>query len=118
MTNENKIEQINVLLSGDPYEYACKQLNVKDMSSNQYSEVFTVSLNDVIQYVLENGFPPNDSNNRSSDEGFHYYEDDGVWHTYFTERGMTFDERIIDDYDDGIAYIVEMLLRMKGTGLY
>lgn len=49
--------QIKILLSGDPLKFACKTLGVKDMKNHIYSEVFTVSKEEIYEYVLINSIP-------------------------------------------------------------
>ncbi|WP_027084403.1 hypothetical protein [Cohnella panacarvi] len=111
--------QIEILLAGDPLRFACNKLGVKDMTQNSYKEVFTVSKEEIFQYVLANGIPQNYSNSRHSVvDGFHFFEDEGKWYTCFRERGFIFDDHEFIDYEEGAKYIVEILLKMTGTGLY
>jgi hypothetical protein len=115
----DKETQIKILLSGDPLRFACKTLGVKDMSNNKYSEVFTVIKEDIYEYVSNNGIPQNISTSRNSlSDGFHFYEEDGRWHTCFMERGIIFDENVFDDFKIGQKHIIDTLLKLTGTGLF
>ena len=112
----DKETQIKVLLDGDVLGFACKTLGVKDMKHNHYSEVFTVSKEEVYEYTLIHGIPQSKTPPKS--EGFHYYKKDGKWYTFFRERGFTFDEKTFADDEIGRKYIVLTLLQLAGTGLY
>lgn len=116
---DSKEEQIKILLNGDPLRYACRALKVKDMRNHRYSEVFNVSRDEVIQYVKEKGLPFDYSHSRFSiTDGFKFFEEEGKWYCCVRERGIVFDEKEFEDYDEGLAYITNMLLRMSGTGLF
>lgn len=114
----DKETQIQILLSGNALQFACETLGVKDMRIREYAEVFTVSMEEVYDYALKHGFPQSDSMKNPLIEGFHYYEKDGKWHTFFRERGQTFDEKNFDDKELGKRYIIKTLVQLSGTGLY
>lgn len=115
----DKETQIKLLLYGNALDFACKTLGVKDMRHNSYSEVFTVSKEEVYEYTLVNGIPQSDSTSRYSlKEGFHFYEEEGKWYTFFRERGYIYNEKNFDDYEHGKKYIVLTLIQLSGTGLY
>lgn len=114
----DKETQIKILLYGNPLDFACKTLGVRDMRTRKYSEVFTVSNEEVYEYTSIHGIPHSDSTSRDSlVEGFHYFEEEGKWYTFFRERGYTHDEKCFDD-ELGKKYIVTTLLKLSGTGLY
>ena len=80
----DKETQIKILLYGNPLGFACETLGVKDMRNHKYSKVFTVSKEEVYEYTSIHGIPQSDSTSRYSlVEGFHYFEEDGKWHTFF-----------------------------------
>ncbi len=117
MTETEK--QIVTLLSGNPLKFACEKLGVRDMSKHSYSQVFTVTRSEVYEYVRKYGIPQNYSNSRNSlTDGFKFFEEDGKWYCCFRERGICFDEKELDNYDTGLIYITDMLLRLSGTGIY
>lgn len=115
----DKETQIKVLLYGNPLDFACETLGVKDMRYHSYSKVFTVSKEEVYEYTSINGIPQSDSTSRySMDEGFHFFEEEGKWKTFFRERGYIYHEKNFNDYELGENYIVHTLLQLSGTGLY
>lgn len=121
MNLSDKEKQIKVLLGGRgrAYDYACQTLSVDNMMHHSYADVFTVSEADVYDYVLKNGLPESeDTSKESLKEGFHYYKEDGRWHTFFRERNYIFDERSFDNDNDAKKYIAGRLIRLSGTGLY
>ena len=121
MNLSDKEKQIKVLLGGRgrAYDYACQTLGVDNMMHHSYADVFTVSEADVYEYILENGLPESeDTSKKSLKEGFHYYKEDGRWHTFFRERNYIFDERSFDTDNDAKKYIAGRLIRLSGTGLY
>ncbi|MCT4780578.1 MULTISPECIES: hypothetical protein [Exiguobacterium] len=109
--------QIKILLYGNPLQFACETLGVSDMRKNSYADVFTVTEADVFAYTEKHGFPDSPSIDRLTD-GFHYYEEQGVWYIFFRERGKTFDQQQFTDTRTAKAYIVSMLLKLTMTGLY
>ena len=115
----DKETQIKILLYGSALDFACETLGVKDMRNHKYSRVFTVSKEEVYEYTSIHGVPQSDSTSRYSlVEGFHYFEEEGKWYTFFLERGHIYDEKNFDDYELGKKYIVTTLLQLSGTGLY
>lgn len=89
------------------------------MLHHNYSEVFTVSKEEVCAYALSHGISQSESTSKhSSAEGFHYYEEDGKWYTFYKERNYVFDEKVFVDDELGKKYIVHTLLKLAGTGLY
>jgi hypothetical protein len=89
------------------------------MRNHKYYKVFTVSKEEVYAYTSIQGIPQSDSTSiYSLVEGFHYFEEEGKWYTFFRERGYIFDEKNFDDYELGKKYIVNTLLQLSGTGLY
>jgi len=115
----DKETQIKILLYGDPLRFACETLGVSDMLHRNYSEVFTVSKEEVYAYTLIHGMPNRESTSKQSlAEGFHYYKEEGKWFTFFRERDYLFDEKVFVDDELGKKYIVETLLKLAGTGLY
>ena len=121
MILSDKETQIKMLLGGRgrAYDYACQALGVDNMMHHSYADVFTVSEADVYDYVLKNGLPESeDTSKESLKEGFHYYKEDGRWHTFFRERNYIFDERSFDTDNDAKKYIAGRLIRLSGTGLY
>lgn len=115
----DKETQIQILLYGNALVFACETLGVKDMRIRKYAEVFTVSTDEVYEYVLNHGLPQSESKgNDALVEGFHYYQEEGKWITFFTERGRVFHENNFDNEELGKRYIVTTLLQLSGTGLY
>ena len=115
----DKETQIKVLLYGDPLGSACETLGVNHMLHHNYSDVFTVSKEEVYEYTLIHGIPQSKSiGKHSMAEGFHYYKEKGKWYTFFRERNFVFDEKIFVDDELGKKYIVDTLLKLTGTGLY
>lgn len=121
MNLSDKEKQIKVLLGGRgrAYDYACQTLGVDNMMHHSYADVFTVSEADIYDYILKNGLPESeDTSKESLKEGFHYYKEDGRWHTFFRERNYIFDERSFDTDNDAKKYIAGRLIGLSGTGLY
>ncbi|ALS77289.1 hypothetical protein FQ085_13790 [Planococcus sp. ANT_H30] len=115
----DKETQIQILLRGNALQFACETLGVKDMRIREYAEVFTVSMDEVYDYALKQGLPQSGSTRDDMlIEGFHYYKKDGKWHTFFRERGQTFDEKNFNDEELGKRYIIKTLVQLSGTGLY
>lgn len=108
--------QIKVLLYGNPYKFACETLGVSDMRQRKYSEVFTVSKEEVFEYTTVHGIPQCGLTSR--EEGFHYYEEEGKWYTFFRERGQIFDKKNFVDEKLAKKFIVTTLLKIKMTGLF
>lgn len=114
-----KETQIKILLGGDAFRFACKILGVTTMRNQDYSAVFTVSKEDIYNYVSINGIPQHASISRySKNDGFHFFEEDGNWYTCFRERGRIYDEKLFENYETGQKYIVDTLLKLSGTGLF
>ena len=115
----DKETQIQVLLFGNALQFACETLGVKDMRIREYSEVFTVSMDEVYAYALKHGLPQSSSTRDDLlIEGFHYNEKDGIWYTFFRERGQILYEKNFDDEELGKRYIIKTLVQLSGTGLY
>lgn len=115
----DKETQIQILLYGNALQFACETLGVKDMRIRKYSEVFTVSMEEVYAYALNHGLPQSGSTRDDMlIEGFHYYKKDGKWYTFFRERGQILDEKNFDDEELGKKYIIKTLVQLSGTGLY
>lgn len=111
--------QIRVLLYGDPLCFACETLGVNNMLHHKYSEVFTVSKEEVFAYTASHDIPQSDSSSKHSlAEGFHYYKEEGKWYTFFRERNIVYNEKVFEDDELGRKYIVHTLLQLAGTGLY
>lgn len=69
---------IKALLWKNAYNLACRSLGVNDMRSSRYADVFTVSEEEVVEYVLKDGIPENEQTNPNLlQEGFHFYKEDG-----------------------------------------
>lgn len=105
----DKETQVQILLYGNELVFASETLGVKDMRTRKYSEVFTVSYEEVYEYISIHGLPQSESTSKDTlVEGFHY----------FKERGHISYEKNFDDEELGKRYIVTTLLQLKGTGLY
>lgn len=115
----DKETQIKVLLYGDPLRFACETLGVTHMLHHNYSDVFTISKEEVYAYTLIHGIPQSESTSKHSFvEGFHYYKEEEKWYTFFRERDYVFDEKTFTDDESGKKYIVHTLLKLTGTGLF
>ncbi|WP_040226281.1 hypothetical protein [Bhargavaea cecembensis] len=115
----DKETQIRVLLYGDALRFACETLGVDNMTKHRYSDVFTVTADEVCKYTLIHGIPRSERTGKHSlAEGFHYYDEAGKWVTFFRERGHVYSEKNFDDDELGKRYIVRTLLQLAGTGLY
>ena len=118
----DKETQIKVLLYGsfsDPYKIACCVLGVDSMRDSNMSDVFTVTFEEVYQYAKIHGIPKSDyKKDGPLSDGFYYYQQDGVWHTFFKERGKIFDKQEYLDDEAGKRAIVLTLLQLCCTGLY
>lgn len=53
----DKETQIKVLLYGNPLKFACETLGVENMMKHKYSNVFTVSKEEVYEYTSIHGIP-------------------------------------------------------------
>src|SRR5690554_3688220 len=114
-----KKHKIKILLHGNPLDFACKTLGVNNMINNKYSEVFTVSKEDVLEYTAIHGLPHSKRTNKNAlGEGFHFFKEDGKWTTFFRERGRIFDKKTFQDDKLAHEYIVTTWLQLCGTGLY
>lgn len=115
----DKETQIKVLLYGNPLKFACETLGVTNMRHHKYSEVFTVSKEEVYEYTSIHGLPKSETSGKDSLwEGFHYYKEEGKWYTFFRERGQVFDKKNFEDEELAKKYIVTTLLKLRMTGLY
>lgn len=117
----DKDTQIKILLEGRgrAYDYACQTLGVNNMMHHSYGDVFTVSEEDVYEYILKNGLPESEDTGKDSlKEGFHYYKEAGKWYTFFRERNYIFDEKSFNNDIEAKKYIAGRLIRLSGTGLY
>ncbi|MCJ1907652.1 hypothetical protein [Planococcus ruber] len=115
----DKETQIKILLYGNAFHFACETLGVKNMYDHSYSEVFTVSKEEVLAYTAVHGLPHNERTGKEDrNEGFHFYEEDGEWVTFFRERGHIYDEKKFKDSEPAHRYIVETWLKLSGTGLF
>jgi hypothetical protein len=73
----------------------------------------------VFMWVRKNGIPRNYSTSRNSmTDGVKFFEEDNKWYCFFRERGINFYEKEFSDYDEGLLYITDMLLKLSGTGLF
>ena len=89
------------------------------MKNSRYSDVFTVSREEVVEYVLKHGIPENElTRNKTYVEGFHFFKEDGKWKTFFYERGITSHEKNFEDDTEAKKYITLTLIQLAGTGLY
>ena len=114
----DKEEQILILLKDDPIRFVWQQLGVTSINGRMYKEVFNVSRQDIFDYAKKNGMPKKYSNSmNSSSDGFKFVEEDGKWYCCFRERGMSFDEKEFKNYDEGLVYIINMLLKEYGIDL-
>lgn len=115
----DKETQIKALLWGGAYDLACSTLEVSNMKHSRYSDVFTVSAAEVVEYVLKHGIPEKELiKNKKYVEGFHFFKEDGKWKTYYYERGITSDEKTFEDDTEAKKHIALTLIRLAGTGLY
>ncbi|MET3574127.1 hypothetical protein ACFFIY_01150 [Bhargavaea ullalensis] len=115
----DKETQIKVLLYGDALRFACETLGVKDMTKHRYSDVFSVTEDEVFEYTKVHGIPHSEQTGKHSlAEGFHYFKEDDKWVTFFRERGLVFSEKSFDNDNLGKRYVVRTLLQLAGTGLY
>lgn len=115
----DKETQIKILLYGNAFRFACETLDVKNMYDHSYSEVFTVSKEEVLAYTAIHGLPHSERTGKEDrNEGFHFYEEKGEWITFFIERGQIYDKKNFEDDRLAHRYIVETWLKLSGTGLY
>ncbi|SHI67001.1 hypothetical protein [Desulfosporosinus lacus] len=111
--------QVKILLAGNPLKYACKQLGVSSMVYSNYSEVFDVSIEEVVHYVRQNGFPTGTFLTRNSYfDGIRFYEENGKWYFHYQERGKVTGKMEFDTFEEALEPITRIVLRMSGTGLY
>ena len=98
-----KAQQINALLFGHP-THENKAGNIQD-----------ITFNEIIEYVKKNGLnPPHSYNRNSLSDGFKFYEEDGIWYCACQERGRIYEERTFANYNEGLEYIVKILLKLSG----
>lgn len=71
--------------------FACETLGVNNMMHHQYSQVFTVTYEEVFASTEIHGIPKTPN---LLTEGFHYYKEAGKWSTFFRERGYSFGKKI------------------------
>jgi len=115
----DKQKQIEVLLYGNPYQFACETLGVDNMEHSKYSEVFTVSKEEVLAYTAVHGLPLSKMKGKEDRvEGFYAYKENGKWITFFRERGQIYSKKNFEDDRLAHHYIVETWLKLGGTGLY
>ncbi len=102
----SKEEQINTILYGN------------GKGSNIQGEAFTVTMEEVVDYVRNKGLKLRYGHSRNSlTDGFKFYEEDRVWYCGFQERGIIFNEKVFTDYDEGLEYIVKVLVKLSGVDI-
>ncbi|HVF10624.1 MAG TPA: hypothetical protein VNA16_07470 [Abditibacteriaceae bacterium] len=114
----SKEEQIHALLTGKAYELAIKTLNVHDMSEHQYEEVFTVTREDIDDYVRLHGVPMDRViTEADGGEGIHFIRQNGMWLVYWWERGEKWAETKHRTEKGAIQGLVNFLLDRTATGI-
>ena len=115
-----KEEQIEALLNCKALELACRELNVSHMARSSYTDVFTVTRQEIDEYIRINGIPKNRYCTRSDShpcEGIHLVGKKDSWHLYWLERGIVSGEEIFSDYQEAQKRLLDWILGMAGTGI-
>jgi hypothetical protein len=113
------IEQIQALLSGHAFQFTKAVTGKSKLTGEEYKSVFTVSRQQVLDYVRTHGLPPGAWSSRpGSADGLHMIERDGKYSVYFQERGIAFDETSHKTRADAEIALAKWLLALSGTGLY
>ena len=88
------------------------------MESRSYAEVFTVSRDQVVEYVLEHGLPPevNVHHEASPEDGVYLIRHLLSWEVYHQERGGKYLEQTLRSRKGALTALVDSLLYMSGTG--
>ena len=114
----SKEVQIIALLTGGAFDLACEVLGVDSMMHHEYSEVFTVTRQDIDEYVAKYGVPPGGYNSTGSIcEGINYYYDGECWHLIEMERYIHFYDRTFTNEAEAQKELVNLLLQRTGNGM-
>jgi hypothetical protein len=89
----DKEEQIKAILKGDTFHWALDQLVPGESIENKkYSDFVSVSVEDIYDYVMANGFPLNTVEELRKGEAGYYYDNlrieevENGWEVYGIER--------------------------------
>jgi hypothetical protein len=112
-------EQIRALLQGKALDLV-RRLNAGRASTgNEYAQVFTVTREEVIEFVKQQGFPKGSYYDRPTvNEGPYLTEEEGLYVVYYKERGVRCGESKHNSKSEALPVMVDLLLGLSGTGLY
>ncbi len=100
---------------GDTHALVSRELGVGSVERSLYSKVFTVTRNEVAEYVHEHGLPEGSVNSSPSLQDGNYLVQEGSrWCTYYQERGCRFNEMWHLSEGEATASALELLLYSSG----
>lgn len=115
----SSVEQIAALLTGRAFSVVRDLYGGRQLSGTEYQDVFTVTRDDVVKHVKQQGFPAGAFSTRPRlSDGPYLIEDEGGFVVYYQERGIPFDEQRFSKRTDAEVAMVSLLLGLSGTGLY
>jgi len=97
-------------------EYACKKLDVEEISANLYTEAFNVTRADIDSYILLFGLPGNAFSPRNN-EGLRFTEEKGKWVISWHERGSIDEIASFDNQKAAEKKLTDVILNLSSTGL-
>lgn len=120
---QSKTEQIQQILRRNTQKWARSLLPPgEDMADYQYSDFISVTPDEVVAYVLANGFDPrgvwthNDPPHEQDDK-LVVEPQDGKWVCYYIERDNHSDERTWDTQEEAVRDAVMRLMKAAWTTL-
>ena len=119
-SSPSKAEQVEALIHGTAYNLTMQYAGRDQSGRHQYSKVFTVTREEIEDYVkdhyrLDN--LPFTHSSPSQIEGIFIIPISGGYRVYHQERGMHFDEKLVKSEDAAWCFYFDYALRLTGTGL-
>lgn len=116
-------EQIRAILSPSVFRWAVEQLPAgRSIDDVKFSDLISVTEDEIFTYVQENGFDPNTVVERRAASGADdriclLPEPDGRWRVYYIERGIKSGERVLPSEAEARREVVRDLLRSARIAL-
>jgi hypothetical protein len=112
-------DQIQALLTGRARQFTHEWTGKTRLTGSEYKEVFTVTRDEVHQYVARNGIPTGAWSSRPGvSDGLYMVEKGELYAVYFQERGIAFDQTTYPTKIDAEAALTDWLLALSGTRLF
>ncbi len=111
--------QVAALLTGRALNLVRERYGDAPLTGDEYRFVFTVGIDDVVQYVRAHGFPKGAIATRPGrQDGAYFIEERGEHVVFYQEREIRFDEERYGKREDAVPSAVALVLNVKGTATY